>query len=82
MDVRVGHGHLATTTFSVSDAQIFHVTCSYRNQADSRFLAVWNHLALFFSVKEIIVVLHADEFVPAVPFGNVLKHLEFPGRHL
>jgi hypothetical protein len=36
----------------------------------------------FFTVYQIIVILHAYELVPAVLFGNVLEGLELPGRHL
>ena len=40
------------------------------------------HFALFFAVDEVVVVLHGDEFVPAVAVGDVLQGLEFPGGHL
>ena len=34
--------------------------------------AVWEHFSLFFAVDEIVVVLHADELMPSVFFGDVL----------
>ena len=40
------------------------------------------HFALFFAVDEVVVVLHGDEFVPAIAVGDVLEGLEFPGGHL
>ena len=40
------------------------------------------HFAFFFAVDKVVVVLHGDEFVPAVPVGDVLERLEFPGGHL
>lgn len=41
-----------------------------------------HHFALFFAVDEVVVVLHGDEFVPAVAVGDVLQGLELPGGHL
>ena len=39
------------------------------------------HFALFFAVEEAVVVLHADEFCPAVALGTVLEHAELIGSH-
>lgn len=36
---------------------------------------------LFFTVYEVVVILHADEFMPAVRLGDVLQHLELARRH-
>jgi hypothetical protein len=36
----------------------------------------------FFAVYQVVVVLHAGEFVPAVLVGDVLEGLELPGCHL
>lgn len=39
------------------------------------------HLALFFAVEQVVVVLHADEFRPVVFLGCVLQERELPGPH-
>lgn len=39
------------------------------------------HLPLFFTVDEVVVVLHADELVPPILLSNVLQRLKFPRRH-
>lgn len=36
----------------------------------------------FLPIDQIVVVLHADEFVPAMFVCNVLQHLELPSFHL
>lgn len=43
---------------------------THRDETDTDVVAVWNHLALFFSVKQIVVVLHA---ATAVSMDHSLK---------
>ena len=43
--------------------------------------ALRDHLALFFAVDQVVVVLHRNELRPAVRFGHVLGLRELPGVH-
>jgi hypothetical protein len=52
-----------------------------RDNPDPRRVAKGIHLALFLAVQQVVVVLHADEFRPAVPLGGVLQQGELPGPH-
>lgn len=44
-------------------------------------VAVGDHLVFLLAVDQVVVVLHADELVPAVAVGDVLQLLELPGGH-
>lgn len=44
-----------------------------RDAADAGVAAVGEHFALFSAVEQVVVVLHGDEFVPAVLIGDVLE---------
>lgn len=39
------------------------------------------HLSLFFPIKQVKIVLHRDELVPAMLVGNVLEGLKLPCSH-
>jgi hypothetical protein len=39
------------------------------------------HLALFFAVDEVEVILHRDKACPAMPLSNEERFLELPGVH-
>lgn len=47
------------------------------DEADAGVDAVRDHFAFFFAGDQVVVVLHADEAVPAVAFGDVLEGDEF-----
>ena len=36
----------------------------------------------FFAIKQVVVILHRDELMPAILLGDVLQSLELPCRHL
>lgn len=55
---------------------------TYWNAPDASILAVRYHLALLLPVDEVVVVLHRNELVPAIGFGDVIERLEFPRWHL
>jgi hypothetical protein len=55
---------------------------TYWNAAHSCVFAVWNHLSLFLSVEQVVVILHRNELVPTMLACNILQCLELPSRHL
>ena len=54
---------------------------AYRDQTNACFVTEAIHLTLFLTVEQVIMVLHADEFGPAVAFGAELEHGELVGAH-
>lgn len=57
------------------------VKMPYRNQAHSGFMAKLYHLPLFFTIKQIVLVLHADELDPSVLLGTELHQCELISPH-
>lgn len=57
------------------------VKMSYRNQTHASFMAKLDHLPLFFTIKQIVLVLHADELGPSVLLGTELHQCELIGPH-
>ena len=55
---------------------------THRDESNANVVAVRVHLALLLAIDQIVVVLHADELMPAAVFGDILQRLEFPGVHL
>jgi hypothetical protein len=51
------------------------------DQAYARFVAEFIHLALFFTITQAVVVLHADELGPAVSFRSELHLGKLVGPH-
>ena len=51
------------------------------DDADAFGFAEGHHLALFFAVEKVVVILHGDEFGPAVGGGEVEGFGELPGEH-
>ncbi len=51
------------------------------DDADAFGFAEAHHLALFFAVEEVVVVLHGDEAGPAVEVGDIECLGELPGVH-
>ena len=51
------------------------------NDADAFGLAEAHHLALFFAIEQVVVVLHGDEARPAVQVGEIERLGELPGVH-
>ena len=51
------------------------------DDADAFGQAEAHHLALFFAVEQVVVVLHGDEARPAVQVGEVERLGELPGVH-
>ena len=49
--------------------------------ADAFGLAEADHLALFFAIEQVVVVLHGDEARPAVEVGEIERLGELPGVH-
>ena len=52
-----------------------------RNQRNTLVYAQRIHLALFFSVDQVVVVLHGDKPMPAILFGRIERLGELPGGH-
>ncbi len=50
-------------------------------QPHTRGVAELVHFALFLAVEEVVVILHADEFRPAVFLSAELNHGELVGPH-
>ena len=51
------------------------------NDADAFGLAKRNHLALFFAIEQVVVILHGNKTGPAVQFGEIERLGELPGVH-
>lgn len=54
---------------------------TYRNETDAGFSAIFVHLPFFFSVQQVVVVLHADELCPSVFLRTGLHHGELIRPH-
>ncbi|HVN93040.1 MAG TPA: hypothetical protein VMT38_05065 [Terracidiphilus sp.] len=52
-----------------------------REHADALIDAEAGHLALFFAIEQVVVVLHGDEARPAVQVGHVERLRELPRKH-
>ena len=52
-----------------------------RNDSDPTRLAVRDHLALLLAIQKVVIILHGDEFMVSVRFGDPLQFLELPRRH-
>lgn len=55
---------------------------SYRHASNTRIPTIRDHLTLLLTVEKVVVVLHADELVPAMLLGHILECLELPSWHL
>ncbi len=51
------------------------------DQRDAQIPAKWNHLAFFFPIDQVVMVLHRYEPSPPVRLGNVLRFGKLPGPH-
>ena len=51
------------------------------NDADAFGLAKRNHLALFFAIEQVVMILHGNKTRPAVQVGEIERLGELPGVH-
>ena len=45
-------------------------------------LTIGYHFPLILTVEQAVIILHANELMPAVLLCNILERLEFPRGHL
>jgi hypothetical protein len=53
----------------------------YWNQADTRGITIPIHLSLLFTIQQIVMILHADEFGPAMLLCYELHLRKLRGPH-
>src|ERR1019366_7138235 len=51
------------------------------NDADAFGLAKGNHLALFFTIEQVVMILHRNKTAPAVQLGEIERLGELPSIH-
>jgi len=54
---------------------------AYRDEANASVVTEAIHLTLFFTIQQVVMVLHADKLRPAVPLGSELHLRELHCPH-